>query len=110
MCPCGRQTRLHFHDRVTPKAKSSISDGNRYTLNASWSRGGCTAMLNSQGQIAFTDNFSGVLSIAPGGFIDITTDTNGDVRQLSIRPSADGSLTYGWSVAGNMQEFEPSGR
>jgi len=87
----------------------SDSDQDFHTWNVSWSIDGCSATLNSQGEITFDDAYTTIRKLSNDAFVEINSNVNGDIRHLSIRPSQDGTPNYVWTVNGAVHDFDNTG-
>jgi len=94
-CAMPMGTSDHRHDAVA-------------TGDATWTASGtsndCHFDLASEGEVSLNEAATAIERIAPGGYIDVTTNVHGDVTRLVVRPSATGDVAYDFSRNGQQIE------
>ncbi len=75
-----------------------------------WSENGIGLELKIRGKVEFTDDYTDVVSISPGGSLRIKDERGGKTRRVEITPSDDGGLNRSYSVNGQTRPFDREAR
>lgn len=70
---------------------------------------GIEVEMNLRG-VRFDDEYTDVVSIEPGGFLELRESRQGQTRKLEIEPDASGQLQYFYRVGGKQSPFDAEGR
>ncbi len=90
-----------------------ISSQNNYqSRNSTYNFNGVAGdfNVNYKGDIKVADDDKSILSITPGGFLEIEKKTFGNSRKLNVYPIADGKIVYEYKEGFGKVDFEPNGR
>ncbi|HEX7960009.1 MAG TPA: M56 family metallopeptidase, partial [Terriglobales bacterium] len=79
------------------------SNNGRRTWKASWSGVGpngerCNINLYAEGNIVFKTDLSGIQSISPGGFLEISASNGPHFRKVTAKPNGAGNVELSWTV------------
>jgi len=87
------------------------SDGDlRRRWHAVWSTGRCTLELEAEGRIVFHPDLSGIQSISPGGYLEVTERIGDRLRRLRVAPGPGGRQTYEYKLDGRARPFDEAGQ
>ena len=81
------------------------SNNGRRTWKANWSGVGpggerCQISLYAEGNILFKSDLTGIQSISPGGFLEVSETLGSHFRKLTAKPNATGAVELSWTVDG----------
>ena len=88
-----------------------INDNNdRRTWKANWSgteASGerCQISLYAEGKIVFKTDLTGIQSITPGGFLEVSESNGPHFRKLTAKPNSAGNVELSWTVDGQTREL-----
>jgi beta-lactamase regulating signal transducer with metallopeptidase domain len=100
--------RCAVHTWTHQSEHSSSGDGTT-VWTASGRNDGCAFDLKSEGDVVLSADAMAIERIAAGGYVDVTTNIHGAVTQVSVRPSANGMLTYDFRRNGQRADFSAGG-
>ena len=90
----------------TPAFSNSLNEDDR---GRSWrlksSAAGCQIELKQDGRIEFTDDFTDIKALSPGGSFDLL-EVKGGVRRELVVTSKSGSLVRTWKVVGRERPYD----
>jgi hypothetical protein len=75
-----------------------------------WWNDDCAIEARIIGTVGFTDDFTDVASITPGGLFTLEQREGNRVRRVEIRPASSGGLSFAYTVDGHEANFESEGR
>lgn len=86
------------------------SNNGHRTWKANWSGVGangerCNINLYAEGNIAFKTDLSGIQSISPRGFLEISESSGPHFRKLTAKPNNTGNVELSWTVDGQSREL-----
>jgi hypothetical protein len=76
---------------------------------AHWTGSDCSIDIRASGDLKFNDDFTDIVSVARGGFIEISEVQGSTLRRLTIRMDA-GRFDRTWTVNGRDQAWDDAGR
>jgi hypothetical protein len=81
---------------------SIIDDDGKRSWIVKWSRGDCSINLNSEGTVKFNPDFTSIVSISNGGFVDLTTRISGETQRVRFEPNSSAVRTQHWRNGSEM--------
>ena len=86
------------------------SNNGHRTWKATWSGVGpggerCNINLYAEGNIIFKTDLSGIQSISPGGFFEVSESNGPHFRKLTAKPNSAGNVELSWTVDGQTREL-----
>jgi beta-lactamase regulating signal transducer with metallopeptidase domain len=107
--PAVQATSVICSSKIDRSSTSINDDDNRRRWKVELSGDGCKLVLQAEGRIEFTGDFTDVASIPSGGFLRIDATNRGTRRQLEITPGSSG-LTRVWRVDGREAPYDDAAR
>lgn len=84
----------------------SSNDQDRFEIR----QGSCRLVVKLDGEVAFTDDESGIESLGPGARLTIDERDREGRRHLEVRRGEGGGPVYAWTVDGEKLDFDASGQ
>jgi beta-lactamase regulating signal transducer with metallopeptidase domain len=104
-----QQTSVICNDKVESSSTSINDDDNRRKWKVELTGNGCKLVLQAEGRIDFSPDFSDISAISSGGFLRIDATNGGTRRQLDITPG-NGGLRRSWRVDGREAAYDEAAR
>lgn len=90
-------------------SRNSISrDDGVWTWN--WSEDGNSLELNVRGEVEFTDDYTGIKRLSPGGSVTIREKRDGLNRRLEIETGSGAGLVFSYFVNGQSQPYDATAK
>jgi hypothetical protein len=84
-------------------------DNQLITWQAHWSGSDCSIDIRATGDLKFNDDFTDIVSVARGGFVEISEVQGNTLRRMMMRTEG-GRLERTWSVNGRDQPWDDTAR
>lgn len=86
------------------RTRSSMTNDDRRTIEVEY--GDCSSTVRIDGDVEFTDDFSGITRLASNAFVRFDVDRGRSTRRLEIRPGSGGRPEYRWTIDGRDRTFD----
>jgi hypothetical protein len=76
---------------------------------ARWSGADCSIDIRASGDLKFNDDFTDIISVARGGFVEVSEVQGSSLRRMTLRMDG-GRIDRTWTVNGREQPWDDVGR